>query len=385
MGIRKIKILHLVRDDKFIDGPVDLFEQDGRFENRCFMIANNPEYKFKYIKKTDRITICCDKKSLKRELQRVDYDVLFLYALTDYDIFKYIPNDKIVIWWAWGFDIYGAKRFLDIPLYKPLTEKYFQSLNSTLCVRIKNLISKSPIISIPQFIKKSKAIKRIDYFQPVIHTEFELMQSVNGFHAKEFYYPMAHNFTACNEEELPKHGDSIIIGNSATYINNHMDVWEKVRDYIPDTTTVYFPVSYGKPNFANYLSSKIEPKRRNVIFLKDFMPLNDYYDIVDSCSYAIFGVLREAAMGNIIRCITKGVKLFLFKDSIPYQYLKELGCEVFAIEEIDENSFKHPLSIEQAINNCHCLIKDKDYVEEVRERAINEIQERVSNKYIINN
>lgn len=380
MEKRKIKVLHLVRDDKFIDRTLDCFEQDGRFESSCIMIADNPDYKFKYIINFDKIRICCDKKAIKRELQRRDYDVLFIYALTDYYIINYIPDDKIVIWWAWGYDIYGSHRFLNIPLYKPLTKKYIQVINSPLSKRLKNYLINSPIFTIPGFIRKSRAIKRIDYFQPVIHTEFEMMQNVKGFRAKEFYYPKDHYFTAWIEDELPEHGGNIIIGNSATFLNNHLDVWSKVKDYIPKSSKVFFPVSYGDPVLVDYLLSKI--KSNNVEFLRNFMPLNDYYNLVDTCSYAIFGVLREAAMGNIYRCVAKGIKLFLYKDSIPYHYLKDLGCEVYAIEEIDENSFMLPLTKDEAIKNRLCLIKDKNYVESVRERAISELQEIVSNKFI---
>ena len=115
-------------------------------------------------------------------------------------------------------------------------------------------------------------------------------------------------------------------------------------------------------------------------FMKELLPVSEYFRIVDSCSYAIFGVIREAAMGNIFRCISNGVKVFLYRDSIPYKFLTNLGALVFAIEDINEMSFRDPLSNQQAIANRQCLLKDVAFVNKVREQAIGEIQAIVAER-----
>ena len=108
MEERRIRVLHIVQDDKFIDGPLDCFEQDDRFDNKAVFITDKPGYEFKTVKKTSRIQILNDKKKVRDVLQSNGYDVIFFFSLNNYSIFKYIPDNKIVIWWAWGFDLYGS-------------------------------------------------------------------------------------------------------------------------------------------------------------------------------------------------------------------------------------------------------------------------------------
>lgn len=376
MEKQKIRILHFVRDDRFVDGPLNCFDKDGRFESEVFLVVNSADYKFRLIKNTDRIKLLYNRKMVKATLQRKDYDVVFFYSLTNYKIINYIPDDKIVIWWAWGFDIYGPKRFLDILLYKPLTGSHLKQVNCSFADRIKALLMRIPFILSLRDGSRNKAIRRLDYFQPVIHTEYEMLQKIPGFKAKEFYYPFSHNYKIVSDE-LPKHENNIILGHSATYTENHLDVWDKVKVFIPKDSTIYIPISYGKSSYAEYLTRVLNNGNESIVFMKELLPPLEYFKIVDSCSYAIFGVLRQAAMGNIFRCVMKGVKLFLYKDSMPYEYLKQLGCVVFSIEDIDENSFRTPLTQEQVNNNRLCLLKDREYVETVREKAIKDIQETV--------
>lgn len=372
--MRKIRIIHIVQDDKFVDGPLDSFENDGRFINKCYIIVDTVDYQFKYIKKNERINPLYTKQMIKDVLQRKDYDAIYFHSLHNYHIFKYIPRDKIVIWWSWGYDIYGEERFLNIPLYKPLTQQYLRNQNTSPIARIKQMIKKIPYVIDIRDGSRKRALRRIDYFQPVIHNEYLMMKELNGFKAVEFYYPRAHSYQPLIEGEMPNHNGDIIIGNSASYTNNHFDVWDKIKSFIPQDTNVIIPINYGNMKYAEYISNNIRSDTVNVRFLRDFLPKNEYFELVDNCGYAVFGVIRQQAIGNIFRCLAKGVKLFLYRESVPYKYLVSLGCIIFAIEEIDGNSFKVPLTIEQARHNQLSLMKDITIVNQARENAIEAIQ-----------
>lgn len=378
MEKRKIRVLHLVRDDKFIEGTLKWFEDDGRFVNQCVMIVNSSDYQFKLISNPSSIKLLYNKQLIKQEFQREDYDVVFFFALTDYHIINYIPQDKIVIWWAWGYDIYGPERFINIPLYKPQTLKYLNNREISIVDRVKRILKNIPFVLYLKNGSRKKAIARIDYFQPVLHIEYLLMKRVKGFRAHEFYYYGGRNNNNSFDEEIPIHGTNILIGHCASDTNNHIDVWESVKNFIPAGTSVYLPISYGDHIYADYLCDTIVSDSLDIEFIKDFLPKDEYFNILDSCGYAIFGVLREQAIGNILRCLLKGIKVFLYKDSIPYQYYKEIGCEVYAIEEISEESFKIPMTLSQVRQNQLCLKRVRETVSETRETAINEIMDRLN-------
>ena len=60
---------------------------------------------------------------------------------------------------------------------------------------------------------------------------------------------------------------------------------------------------------------------------------------MSGCTHAIFGMIRQSGLGNIYLCFRKGIKVFLFKDSILYKQFKTDGYHVFSIEdELNDNS-----------------------------------------------
>ena len=262
-----------------------------------------------------------------------------------------------------------------------MTKKQLSKNTTSISSKIKSLLSNNLITNKLRNARRDGVIKRIDYFQPVIHSEYLLMQNIKGFRAKEFYYPKAHNFRIQNDIDHSSRSGNILFGNSASYINNHIDVWKQIGMHIPSSTIVYIPISYGVNKCAEYIENEIGTENENVVYLKEFLTPIEYFRIVDSCTYAVFGVLRQAAMGNMYKCIKNGVKLFLYRDSIPYQYFRDLGCYVYAIEDIDGSSFKTPLTKEQIVINQQCLLKDREYVEKVRESAIREIQDCLKKQY----
>ena len=72
-----------------------------------------------------------------------------------------------------------------------------------------------------------------------------------------------------------------------------------------------------------------------------------------SCSHAVYGTLRQQALGNIFNCFRTGVKVFLYRDSMNYlQFLKD-GFAVFAIEDMTSDDLSTPLSRAEAVRNNH--------------------------------
>lgn len=373
-----ISIAHIVQDDKFIDDVKHQFELDNRFRNEFYLVVKSPHYSFHYIKDTHDICILSSKRAIKELFSRGDIDCFYFYSLPNYRLFKYISKDKIVIWWAWGWDIYGEDRFINIPLYKPLTKQYLKKTSSSLS-KLKCFLKKMPfVLDIRAGGNRKKVIKRIDYFQPVIHMEFQLMQRFKGFKAHEFYNPGAGRLALdYKEKNVISHKNHILLGHSATFSNNHLDVWNAINAFIPSGTSVFFPVNYGKMDYADYLGQVIQSDKITIRFIKDFLPKDEYFELLASCGYAIFGVLREQAMANIYHCLLNGVKLFLYKNSIPFKYLTDLGCVVYAIEDINVSSFRTLMSAEQVIHNRQCLLRESKRVVEIREEAIKEIQSRL--------
>ena len=376
----KCHVLHITKDDKFFDYVIDGFEADGRFENRALLeVKNVADYKFTRIQHQDKVQLV-NKKDFVKELKKGMYDAVFFYSLS-VDSYKYvnmIPKDKAVIWWTWGSDIYhsfkGMKPFVELPIHKPITANIMYELYGGPKDTFKSVIKKHILRYLYTPIR-NRMVKRIDFFQPVIPVEYQLMRKIEGFNGKEFYYPtISTPKSQITEISVKPSNGGVIIGHSQNPDDNHLDVWNDINGFIPLGRKVIIPINYiGYEEYANAISQRIQSKKHELLFLKEFMPKEDYFKLVDSCSYAVYGMVRQQAAANVYYCLRHGIKLFFYKDSIVYQYFKNLGCAVYAIEEIDSNSFVNPLSEIENEQNLNALLKEKEYKDRVRNNSINEI------------
>ena len=88
------------------------------------------------------------------------------------------------------------------------------------------------------------------------------------------------------------------------------------------------------------------------MWLESFLSREEYFALFDKVTHAVFGVIRQQAMGNIFRCLSQGIKVFLYEDSIVYKQLKLDGYHVYTIDDdLKGDALQHPLSFEEATQN----------------------------------
>ena len=347
----KIKVLHVTPDSKFFDGVFRLWRNDENFDNIAVSIVKNKDCRFTYIKDTAELKILWNKRMVKKYLQTEEYDVVFLHSLPAilYNYIRYVPKDKAIIWWGWGYDIYtvqkGLAPLIKIPLYKPLTKVFVRKENKLVRQLLSTiyLFVKNPLLG----YRRKHAISRIDYYQPVLSVEYGMMGNHDFFHAKEFYYkPGTRSYDSIQVK--PSDGN-ILLGNSATPTNNHLDVLSVVRVCRQSCQRIIVPLSYGDQQYLKWLEPQIQEPYVQPIY--DYLPSEDYYRIIGSCSYAVFGIVRQQAMGNILYALNNGVKVFLYENSIAYKSLKMSGYVVFSIESMTKESLTIPLTYSEIEQN----------------------------------
>ncbi len=368
--MKKIRLLHIVNyDKKFFEDVMRCFEEDERFDNSPIIVAKNEENRNEIGEVGHNVTIMLDNKSLRYRLQSEDYDAVFFHSLPYrfWPIVTYIPHDKKIIWWAWGLDLYFTlgfcRPFIKINLYKEETQKLYEGRNSAIIRCLAWL--RDAYESLHYVRLRKNVLARIDYFQPVISLEYEMMKKQNpDFRAKEFYYP--YNFRSGELLTVQKaDGGNILLGNSANFTNNHLDVWRQIRNKVDEHQSIIIPVNYGIRRYSNIISEKLNSK--NVVLIKEMLAKNEYFKVLENCSYMVIGVLRQQAMGNISWAIRNGIKVFLFIDSIVYQYLRKMGIVVYSLEDVNDESFTKALSLEDANNNISLYAKESERRKKVLE------------------
>lgn len=379
-----LKIAHFLFDTKFM--PINIFERT-KSVNQYFLVKDSKRdidneylHYLKIINRNEMGEICLDS----------DFDVYIFHSLsyTEYDNVLSIPQNKIVVWFLFGYEIYSGQGLCppicDITLYKRLTGKFFIDLKVKDKDRYKYtkfrywLQSKFPVKRwkdrFNSFIEKEnvensrrvenlllqkKTLNRINYFAPIIYSEYEYMIENKFFKAKYFPFQYSHWSIKSKYNQIDENSNMILLGNSAYPLNNHLDVIKVLSDN-KIKNQLYVPMAYGDCQYKRIVKDWLSYYKLNYIIQDDFISFEEYSNILRKCRVAIFGHIRQQASDNIFMCLIQGSKLFFYKDSMMYKFLKENDFIIFTIED-DLNTYeinKCLSDTEKEIN----LRKTLDYV-----------------------
>lgn len=398
----KIVLLHVFQDGLIFSGPADNYDAVPGVMNLYYFYTPIVGYEFQNIK-DKRVRLVHDFDKYISLFSNPEIDVIVFHSLpfSNYYLFDYIDNRKIVVWWAWGYDIYYKQgRYSPLIalelMYMPKTLEYKKRHNQkSIGQLLFTLFKKSWRYSIhllkhvnnhssslPRSRKsQDEILSRIDFFYAPLEIEYEFMKKAqSSFHAIYFPHP-----TLKREFKFTQHKalGNILINHSLTYTDNHLDVFEYLKSIeIGNERKYIIPVSYGIDGFNGDPKELIKNSTLNktqTLWLTHSLPYAEYKEIIESASHAIYGTLRQQALGNIFLCLRTGVKVYLFKNSIVYRELKKIGYVCFTIEnDLTTESLSKNLSERDATANFQLYMKRIS--EGDPETCLRFLQKAISNK-----
>ena len=344
---RNIRIVHFVIDDKFIDPMIFSFDSLGNWENQYILIRNMSFQKIRSIK--SKHVLLRSRWQVKKDIQNENFaDFIILHSLYSLpmDLVPIINKRIKVVWFSWGYDLYENTPPIE-PIIKisnmfgNITSEYVNK-SKTIRVSLKKRIRKAISLylwPVSNFYLR-KTLLRINYFSGVIPEEYELLKlNVPYFDANKvgFSYPLSikdmYSEDKINSDDFIL-GNNILLGNSSTETNNHLDVLFLLQNEGIIDRKLILPLSYGSDLYRQYVVAEGRKLfKENFIPIMTFMPFEEYNSIIKSCSIAIFAHERQQALGNILMCLWNGCKVFLSKNSIVYKYLKSLGTVIYSIQD----------------------------------------------------
>lgn len=329
---KKIKILHLISDDKFIDGHIDKFKSDD-FNNTFLYLKEKNTYCGKYINWIKHI----NPNGYYQIIENIkSFDIIFTNGIGyKQSVFlNSLPNDCPKIFWCFfGAEIYNnPKIWNQKKLYAPITQKKIQNKS------LYRLFQK--IYHFRFFLKNGNdihseiknTISICDYFTWYSKEEYELIQQNIKFNLPEFkYLPIIHSIDNIKQQYFKK--DNILLGNSGSESNNHLDILKKIKE-TKCNYRISIPFSYGikkwyKKEIVKFINNNHQLKIR---LIEDFVPYEEYILNFEEAKAAVYGSYRQMGLGNIVMCIRSGVKMYLSDKNPIYQWLKNNDVSVCSIE-----------------------------------------------------
>lgn len=362
-----MKILHLVKDDKFIDSSIKIWSMLDKDVTHSYL-AISFEKELKYIKSNAVKVIGISVLNYKKiEEILCEFDIIFVHSLDlMHQWLIHRHKSHKYAWVGMGFDYYDILK--PGALYTKKTkgmlnrvekskEGFLHKLNSAsfkkLIFIIYNKLSRTKVI-------KTEVIKNICYFAPVLESEFYGVKlRHNNLKFFKWNYGVT-AFTLRDENVLEKGADCILIGNSSDPSNNHIDILDMLKGKLKERELI-IPASYGNDDYRTALKTFTSGYDLKINILHGFIPLDDYTKILRGCGYVIMNHKRQQAGGNIAMQLFMGAKVFLNPENSFYDYFKSLGTFIFTIDDIknDIEVLSRPLTEEQMKFNRSIIIKDR--------------------------
>lgn len=352
--------LHILPDEKIINRTIEYFESVWPGQNIFIVLLSKSCKQCKYVNPNLVERVYVQHYNTEEFWNTVgdisQYGSIIIHYLT-YEAARFINRieHNNIYWIEWGGDLYnsflqrkGFKIYSDPKLLFKIRHKYYPYKLLTWIQKLRLEL---------QFRERYKSVFKIKYFVPdSMYGEYPLFlhyyPEFRHLQYKEFFYYPIQEIVGADNIDRRSNGQNIFLGNSASESNNHIDVFNILKD-IPNVHAVYVPLSYGGPqDYTSYVINQGISKLGAVFKpITSFMPLLDYNTLLYNASFFIYANYRQEAVGNILFAFYIGGKVFLRKSNPLYEFYQNLGLVLFSLEDINEGSLTTPLSDEDYYNN----------------------------------
>lgn len=321
-------ILHLMHTEKFIGPYIEFLKDNFEFEKHFFIVVgsgkkdkfNIPNYdNVLYLKNGYNKTLNYFKLfNLYNQYAKEAEKIIVHSFIRNRNLYYFYLNPKLlskVYWLMWGADLY-------------VYEKKRKKIKDKLLYQIRR-----------------KIYKKVAFI--VSGTKGDYLLAKKWFDVKSNYiecfsYP-TNLYVDYNLDDSSKEGIThILVGNSGDPSNNHLEIFEKLLKFKKHNIKIYVPLSYGDKNYIKFVINKgIDFFGDKFIPIIDFMPFDNYLNLLNKIDIAFFGHKRQQAMGNIRVLLGLGKKVYMNNWLTSSQTLKEMGVKTFDLSNIClEKDFK---------------------------------------------
>jgi len=351
-----IKILHLIIDSRFFDFTYKVLQEVEGVENRYVALVGEHVRQFNHIGNIPLWRVAgaeyAGTPQVTEDLEWCNVLVVHWWHTAAASVVAKAPDSVVVVWSGWGGDYYDLLPGGEVSLYGDRTKELFQQMQLQQMQGTRKEAIRKGLRRLKKVIKcalwrannqavadKSLLIERVDYFSAPIPDDYQLLKNALGTKFRAEYVQL--NYASV--EETFKHteggysGNDILLGNSATETNNHLEVLDMLSTIDIGDRKVIVPLSYGTQSYGD----EIEKFGRRLLGkkfvpIRNLMPLEQYNLLITNCSIAIMNHRRQQAIGNIGTMLYHGAKIFLDEKSVVYKFLKRKGAYVFSVREIAE-------------------------------------------------
>lgn len=239
------------------------------------------------------------------------------------------PSSTLTVWSGWGGDYYGNAFSETSGLLGPLTSRLMRK-NRDWRALVERAYA-TPWLH--RLYGAAAAATRV--FSAPVPTDFDVFRRrFPRFRGRyqQLNYASVEDTYALGPDRVT--GENILVGNSASPENNHLETLELISRGDVGERQVIVPLSYGDSAYGD----SIERAGRKLLGerfvpLRGLIPLEEYSALVSQCSVVVMGHRRQQGLGNVARATWQGARVFLDRRNTIVPYFRSVGLPVSTLEE----------------------------------------------------
>ena len=320
MAKSKQRILHVCRQDKFIPSFIELIEENFEYDYHSFWIKGNKSKE----NLTKNLFVFHMNKSIFHQIFGYFF-LIFLMHKSEKIILHSLLSQKVMFllftmpwllkksyWFIWGSDLYAYKSRKD-----SFSRRLWEIVRYVVIRNMGNLVT-----YIPGDIKLAR----------------QWYKAQGRYHECIMYRS---NVVAHEGNNLPKikieknNGLSILIGNSGDPSNNHLEIFETLKNHSANVSKIIAPLSYGKLSYIEkmrefgheHFGGKFQP-------LDKLIEIGSYHNLLTDIDIALFNHRRQQAMGTTITLLSLGKTVYMRPETTQWKFLENLGIKIKDINTV---------------------------------------------------
>lgn len=340
------RFLHVFPDSPFLSFTVEAFSEAVPGANTFLVHGISGDLNHHRLTDDAPVeAIARDNSGLARIAEAVeDCDIAIFHSVGGFAARALVaaPDRVMTVWSGWGADYYGSVMLPNGGLLGPATARYNNALLSPVgkAVRLRRRVMANRALS--------AAARAADVFSAPIPEDFQVFRrrfpSFRGRYAQLNYASVDETDSVRSQDVW---GDDILLGNSATIQNNHLDMLELLARLRPDGRRVVTPLSYGDSAYADLVAARGKALLgSDFLPLRDFLPASEYREIVARCSTVIMGHRRQQGLGNIIGAMLAGARVFLDTANPAAAFFRERGGRIDTLADLSRSGLPNGLAPE---------------------------------------
>lgn len=328
-------ILHLFETDRFADLAIDKFEAAAPGNNLYIIDSNKPTEELSLLKHKE-LGRACDLNQIWRDINSLhSFEFVVLHGLSHnmVRIVAKAPPEIKFVWALWGGEVYcRTPEFYDHSNIANTEAEHLRQEFEWLQRKEHGPFSHNNYPALRLAFSKIKL--NICALEDELRLFKSRMPYLNAGWAQWSYNTLPDHYDKPN-------GINIILGNSASPMNNHIPMLELLSRHDLTGRQVIVPLSYGDMTYARQviqvgkqlLGDHFHP-------LTDFMELDAYRELMLTCNIMIMNHIQERGFGTLMMALNNGISAVLRPDSVIYNILKPLNLKIFSTAELaDQKRF----------------------------------------------